>query len=139
MIDLMGSVRTAARSRPLVLVVDDDPDISEALADALTLLGFRVETAPHGAAALAWLEGALERPSAIVLDLMMPVMDGEELGMRLHHDQRFDGIPIVVLTARSHAEKIAADIHAAAVLTKPVHLFLLKSAIADAIANQNAP
>jgi CheY-like chemotaxis protein len=130
---VMASLRS--KVRPLVLVVDDDYDISEALADALTLLGFRVATAANGAAALAWLERAVELPSAIVLDLMMPVMDGEELGHLLQADARFAPIPIVVLTARSHPELIAADLHARAVLTKPVHLFLLKSAIADAIAH----
>ena len=117
------------------MVVDDDPDISEALSDALTLLGFRIATAANGARALAWLERANELPAAIVLDLMMPVMDGVQLGHLLHADARFAQIPIVVLTARSNPEVIAADLHARAILTKPVHLFILKSAITDAIAS----
>jgi CheY-like chemotaxis protein len=130
---MMATVRS--KVRPLVMVVDDDPDISEALSDALTLLGFRIATAANGVAALAWLERATEMPSAIVLDLMMPVMDGVQLGHLLQADPRFSTIPIVVLTARSNPEVIAADLHARAILTKPVHLFLLKSAINDAIAN----
>ena len=120
-----------SRRRKLVLVVDDDEDISAALEEALTLLGFRVVTAPHGAAALSWLEHAAELPAAIVLDIMMPVMDGIELGHLLHDNPQFAAIPIVVLTARDDADAIAADLHAARVLRKPVHLFLLKSAISE--------
>lgn len=130
----MGSVNSA--SRPLILVVDDDPDIAELLGDTLTLLGFRVRNAPHGAAALAMLEGMDDPPAAIVLDLMMPVMDGEQLGHILRGDPRFAAIPIIVLTARTNGDAIAADLHAVASLHKPVDLFQLRTAIKDAIRAQ---
>ena len=122
---------TKLRPRTLVLVVDDDQDISAALEEALTLLGFRVATAPHGAAALRWLEQTDELPAAIILDIMMPVMDGVELAHRLHAAPRLAPIPIVVLTARADAEAIANDLHAARVLRKPVQLMSLKTAIAE--------
>jgi CheY-like chemotaxis protein len=119
--------------RPLVLVVDDDADIAESLADALTLMGFRARTAPNGAAALELLRASPEVPAAIVLDLLMPVMNGEELGRALHADGRFAAIPIVVLTGRTESTAVAEALHAEAVLKKPVHLFLLKRALSDAI------
>ena len=120
--------------RSLVLVIDDDDDICGALEEALTLLGFRVATASDGAAALAWLEHAPELPAAIVLDIMMPVMDGMELGHALAASSRLSSIPIVVLTGRSDADAIADELHAARVLKKPVHLFLLKRAICEVTA-----
>ncbi len=59
---------------PLVLVVDDDPDILDAICDILETEGYRVARARHGLEALDRVE--LERPAVILLDLMMPVMDG---------------------------------------------------------------
>jgi CheY-like chemotaxis protein len=129
----MGARMPNLPERPLVLVVDDDAEIAESLADALTLMGFRARTAANGAAALDWLRTAPAIPSAIVLDLLMPVMNGEELGRALRADARFASIPIVVLTGREAPGEIADALHAAAVLRKPVHLFLLKSALSDAI------
>lgn len=62
---------------PSILVVDDDPDICEALELLLGRQGFAVQTGRHGGAALQMMEEGLS-PDAILLDLMMPVMDGVE-------------------------------------------------------------
>jgi CheY-like chemotaxis protein len=61
-----------------VLIVDDDLDIREILAEALADLGFEVVTAAHGRDALTMLGRMAVLPSAILLDLMMPVMDGTD-------------------------------------------------------------
>ena len=61
-------------NRPLVLVVDDDPDILDAICDILDAEGYRVARARHGAEALERV--AVELPSVILLDLMMPRVDG---------------------------------------------------------------
>ncbi|HTJ47306.1 MAG TPA: response regulator [Kofleriaceae bacterium] len=119
--------------RTLVLVVDDDEDICGALEEALTLLGFRVATAGHGAAALEWLEHARELPAAILLDIMMPVMDGIQLGHELRADPRFASIPVIVLTARADADAIAAELHAKRVVRKPIQLLTLKNVITDVV------
>ncbi len=80
-----------------VLVVDDDDHARSVLRKALAGEGFEVDEAPHGRAALAWL--ARNRPDAIVLDLVMPEMDGFELVDELRRRPEWRDIPVVVVTA----------------------------------------
>jgi chemosensory pili system protein ChpA (sensor histidine kinase/response regulator) len=84
---------------PLVMIVDDDEQIREALRDVLEHEGFAVVEAANGHEALTYL--TTHPPPAVVLfDLSMPVMDGWELAQRLRSDARTAGIPMIVLTAR---------------------------------------
>jgi CheY-like chemotaxis protein len=101
---------------PLVLVVDDDPDILEAICDILEAEGYRVARARHGGEALQRLEA--ERPSLILLDLMMPVMDGVAFAQRLHGDPGVAEIPIVVISADGNPQR-AALVGARGYLAKP--------------------
>jgi DNA-binding response OmpR family regulator len=79
-----------------VLVVDDDPAVAETLVDILGDEGYAVATAVDGAA----LEAALADPPALVLlDVLMPSMDGPEVCRRLKADPRTAGVPVVFLTA----------------------------------------
>jgi CheY-like chemotaxis protein len=80
-----------------ILVVDDDRDVRETVAAVLDGEGYRVRCAENGAQALAMLHGT--KPSAIILDLMMPVMNGWELLQIVRDDRDLRGIPIVVLSA----------------------------------------
>lgn len=83
---------------PKILVVDDEPDILEFLSYNLEAEGFDVSVASNG---LRGLEKAREvRPDLIVLDIMMPEMDGVELCRRLRADEAFDKTSITFLTAR---------------------------------------
>jgi len=84
-----------------VLVVEDDPDLREAIAELLRDEGFVVETAENGARALARLESADGLPKVIVSDLMMPEMNGWELVERLRAHERLCHVPVVVMTAAS--------------------------------------
>lgn len=117
-------------SSPLVLVVDDDPDIREAFEEALADLGYRVATAHNGAVAFEWLRSSGEKPAMILLDLRMPVMDGAELRRKLLEDPALAPIPVLVLTAhrphRDEIEELAVDEY----MEKPVHLLLLRSSLA---------
>lgn len=81
-----------------ILVVEDDSDIRETLQQVLELEGYRVATAANGHEGLAALETG-ERPSLILLDLMMPVMSGAEMLDHLRTDERLADIPVVVVTA----------------------------------------
>lgn len=82
---------------PLVLVVDDDPEIRTLLTELLRADGLRCETAPDGASAV---ERALAlRPQLVLLDLSLPVLSGDEVFARLRADHRTRYIPIVFLTA----------------------------------------
>ncbi|BDG60553.1 response regulator transcription factor [Caldinitratiruptor microaerophilus] len=78
-----------------ILVIDDDPHIRELVADLLRLEGYHVETAGDGESGLAL--AATLAPDLIVLDLMMPAMDGFEVTRRI---RRHSQVPIVVLTVR---------------------------------------
>jgi CheY-like chemotaxis protein len=97
-----------------VLVVYDDADIRESLRALLEDEGFVVREAGDGAAAVAAM--AQEHPCFVVLDLMMPVMDGWEVTGRMHEDPELAVIPVCVVTATP--EWAPAD--AVCVLSKPV-------------------
>jgi len=101
------------------MVVDDDPDILEALSEILEVEGFDIRRARNGQEALDRLGPT--PPQLILLDLMMPVMDGWEFAQRLH--ERADGsIPIIVLSADRNVGAKAREIGAVGHLAKPFEL-----------------
>lgn len=83
-----------------IIVVEDDSDIRECLLGILVDEGYEVAAAGHGVEALALLEHGI-RPCLMVVDLLMPVMDGVELIERMRRDERFESIPVLVLSAAS--------------------------------------
>jgi two-component system response regulator CpxR len=92
------STATVAINRP-ILIVDDDPDIRDVLAEALVDVGFEVVTAVHGRDALRLLERMVVPPAAILLDLMMPVMDGYAFLEERTKDKALASIPLAIVTA----------------------------------------
>lgn len=82
---------------PTILVVDDEHAIVETLNDVLSYEGYTVVNAPNGAKALAVIEASA--PSLVLLDFMMPVMDGVQLARRLRAEPRHAQIPILMMTA----------------------------------------
>jgi CheY-like chemotaxis protein len=114
-----GRMSAAPSASGPVLVVDDDPDIREALADLLEHRGFNVVTAANGAEALALLRAGGERPSVILLDLMMPIMDGYDFLDEQRRDPDLSPIPVAIITAGQTVDKarVAAPIP---VLSKPI-------------------
>jgi CheY-like chemotaxis protein len=103
-------------SRPLVLVVDDDPDILDAICDILEVEQYRVARARNGLEALDRVED--ERPAVILLDLMMPVMDGVTFAHALHARPQVADIPILVISADGNPAR-AASVGARGYLAKP--------------------
>ena len=94
---LLAVLARYRRDRP-VLIVEDDAPLRELLRRMLEREGYAVVEAEHGRAALDRLrEGA---PGVILLDLMMPVMDGFEFLAELRREDAWRGIPVIVLTAR---------------------------------------
>ncbi|WP_184956759.1 response regulator transcription factor [Paractinoplanes abujensis] len=100
-----------------VLVVDDDPTVSDVVRRYLEQSGCRVRLAADGSAALAAV--AAERPDLVVLDVMMPGLDGLEVCRRLRHDQ--PDLPVVMLTALGEeADRVLGlEIGADDYVTKP--------------------
>jgi CheY-like chemotaxis protein len=102
-----------------VLVVEDDPDIREAMLLILEGAGYRVCGAEHGADALARLRAGLT-PCAIVLDLTMPVMDGWAFCEETEKDPALATVPIVVVSAVPRRATADSSSRAVARLTKPL-------------------
>lgn len=113
-----------------LLVVDDDLDIRDALQDAFELEGYSVLLAADGLEALAHLrhEGC-SRPHLILLDLMMPRMDGFAFREALRHDTSLSDIPVVVASADLHLESAAKQLDVAGCLRKPLDLNELLSTV----------
>ena len=103
----------------LVLVVDDDPDIREQVAEILADEGYDVITAANGREALERLRDG-GRPALILMDLLMPVMDGWALRAELERDPRTREIPVVLLSGQGNAREEATRLDAHACLVKPV-------------------
>ncbi len=110
-----------------VLVVDDDAVIRDTLATALGDEGYAVRVAPDGRAALDTLGNW--RPDVIVLDLMMPVMDGPSFRAAQRAVREMAQIPVIVLSAAHEVQARAAGLDAAAVFAKPFDLGALLAAI----------
>ncbi len=110
--------RTALKfGKRTVLVVDDNTDAADALAQILEYEGYAVATACDGREALQYLRDS-PTPDLIVLDLMMPIMNGWELRAELAKVPTFAKVPIVVMTALAQAAEIEAD----AIVAKPIDL-----------------
>ena len=104
---------------PLVLIADDDPLLRAILEHKLALAGYLVALATHGGEALEAVQAS--RPDAMVLDAMMPVVDGFEVLRRLKASPELKAIPVVMLTAlKGEGDIISAlKLGAADYLPKP--------------------
>lgn len=133
--DQMGDLNEE-QSRPTILVVDDEEDIRNMLRLTLTRAGYDVREAEDGEIALERLQGDL--PDLILLDVLMPGMDGFGVCREVRADSRTAPIPILMLSARSDSFSRQEGIRAGATqyLTKPQPIDQLLRHVADAL---NAP
>jgi CheY-like chemotaxis protein len=116
-----------------VLIVEDDPDIRESLSEILAARGFRSSAACNGQDALDMLARTASRPDVIVLDLMMPVMDGIEFLRHQAIDPHLAHVPVIILTAHDPRDlDEAAQVRR--VLRKPASLQHLLDAIREVCA-----
>ena len=111
-----------------ILIVDDDPEIRSTIGELLEDEGYVVEKAENGADALEALRRMSASPCLVLLDLMMPVMNGFDVLRELAADPRLSSVPVVVLSAHSQASNVAG---AKRFLRKPVTLAQLLGAAAD--------
>ncbi len=112
----VGSGAESPLQPPRILVVDDDPTVAEVVAGYLVRAGYRVDRAGDGPAALA--RAAAYRPDLVVLDLMLPGMDGLEVCRRL---RGHGPVPVIMLTARGDEEDriLGLEVGADDYVTKP--------------------
>jgi CheY-like chemotaxis protein len=101
-----------------ILLIEDDPEIRLVVADLLEEAGFEVSVARNGDEALRQLRDG-QAPCVIVLDLMMPVMDGWTFRAEQMKDPRLAGIPVVLISGAAEAGETARQLAAADLLVKP--------------------
>ena len=109
------------QSKPLILIVDDHPDNIEVLKVRLEALGYRTVTASDGESALALV--AKQPPDLILLDVMMPLMDGNEVARRIKADESLPYIPIIMQTALDSTQSKVTGLDSGAddYITKPIN------------------
>lgn len=102
-----------------ILVVEDEPHARESLVDRLEFEGYEVVTAEDGAIGLS--KAKEEKPDLIILDVMLPKMDGFKICRLLKFDKKFRDIPIIMLTARTADADISVgkETRADFYMTKP--------------------
>jgi CheY-like chemotaxis protein len=110
-----------------ILVVEDHADLREMLTVLLESEGYGVRTAVNGVEALARLEEA--RPSLILLDLMMPVMSGDEFRNRQLADPRYRDVPVICMTAAHDGRERARRMHVDECFQKPLDFDQLMSVV----------
>jgi CheY-like chemotaxis protein len=130
---VVGSV-SAVACRPVILIAEDDPIVRELLQEVLELdLRADVRAAAGGVEMLRLLDGLDERPSLIVLDMVMPDVDGFEIARVVRGDPRLRGTPIVAVTAQQGHEAMYAA-GCSAVVEKPFQLEHLVTTLRDVLA-----
>ena len=117
--EALGNAAMRSAKRPLVLLVEDDDDIRNDLGALLEDEGFDVLTAAHGGEALSILRGGA-RPDVILLDLMMPTMDGWTFRAEQLADASISAIPVLLLTAAAADE--TRTLGAQGCIQKPIRL-----------------
>ncbi len=112
-----------------ILLVDDEPEILDLLGEHLRMEGYDVNTAESGETALD--EMRLQRPDLLLLDVMLPGMDGYELCCEMQADPELDDIPVIMLTAHPYPEELAGehDVTPEDLIAKPFDLDELLSRI----------
>jgi CheY-like chemotaxis protein len=102
-------------------VVEDDLDIRQSIIELLEDSGYQVKSAANGLEAISVLQSGFS-PGLILLDLMMPVMDGFAFRSEQKKDGRWESIPVVVMSADGNIVEKQARAEAAAYLKKPVDI-----------------
>jgi CheY-like chemotaxis protein len=103
---------------PPILIVEDDPDSRAMLAAMLSLHGYSATLAANGAEGLA--HARQSPPCLILLDLMMPVMDGPSFRAEQLADPALAAIPVMVISGRHNAPTMARELGAIGVMAKPI-------------------
>ena len=113
-----------------ILVVDDDADVREALVDLLRFEGLSVDAVQNGREALTWLRDHGDTSTLVLLDLMMPVMDGRAFLAAKAEDPVLADVPVILLTAGGDYRELRGSRGVATALPKPVQVAQLLAAIA---------
>jgi CheY-like chemotaxis protein len=109
-------------TRQVVLVVEDDPDALDAITTILEDAGYDALRAANGSEALRQLGHHNGRCDLILLDLLMPVMNGWDFRRRQKETPAFADIPVLLMSAGAHMPTVSGELNAAGYVTKPVEV-----------------
>ncbi len=115
-----------------ILIVDDEDDIRDVAQVALeTVGGWRVSTASSGPEGLTQMQ--VDPPDAVLLDVMMPDMDGVEVFEQMQTEPKTQSIPVILMTAKTQAtdQQRFLELGITAIITKPFKAMLLADQIAE--------
>jgi len=114
-----------------VLLVDDEPILREGLARTLVIAGYVVTEAEDGVEALE--KAIREHPDVIVLDVLMPVMDGIQVLIRLRENPATEAIPVILLSGLQENLRAGAAFAHTHLISKPWYPGAIETAISDAL------
>jgi DNA-binding response OmpR family regulator len=116
-----------------IVIIEDEPDTAEMFAEMMRISGYEVVKFFGGSSAVAQI--AEQKPSAVVLDLMMPDVSGLEVLQYMKAEPKLSDIPVIIVSAKTLPKDIDEGLNAGAsvYLTKPVSFSDLKKAIDDAV------
>lgn len=133
------------KEKPTILIVDDEPELVMLLRIFLEKSGYKVLDASNGEIALKFFEIASPEPDftlpdLVILDIMMPVMDGYALNARLQSDARTANIPVLILTAKGQKMRELFEMapNVAAYVQKPFNPKSFRELIADILTGKKA-
>jgi DNA-binding response OmpR family regulator len=112
-----------------ILLVEDDETLREVVAEALREDGYDVQLAADGHLALELAERW--QPKLVILDLMMPHMDGEEFSSAVRQVRGLEEVPIIIVSASRYTAEVGARVAADATLRKPFDLFELTERVSE--------
>ena len=118
----MHPMPSAVGARQVVLVVDDDPDALDAITTILEDAGYDALRAANGRDALGQLGDHRGRCDLILLDLLMPVMNGWDFRRKQKETPAFADIPVLLMSAGAHMATVSGELNAAGYVTKPVEM-----------------
>jgi two-component system OmpR family response regulator len=118
--------------------VDDEEDVRDVLSEALRGAGYEVRSFGDGSDALEAIEGASEPPRLVILDLLLPHLDGREVLKRLRAGRRVPDVPVLVMTGAEVTERHFEPLRVSAVLEKPIPMDELLEAIAKALGRRKS-
>src|SRR4051812_35960897 len=135
---------TGPRGESVVLVVDDDDDIRTAVQEVLEGEGYSTQGASNGKEALDLLQAPGSLPALVLLDLMMPEMDGWELLVRMDQDPTLHRVPVALMSAHPSIRKAFDDdrgrsMAASMLLPKPLNLLRLLSIVERVVPTHGPP
>lgn len=128
-------------SKQVIYIIDDEPLITRLAQINLERAGYAVQMANNGIEALEALQSKLVQPDLILMDVMMPYMNGFELTYNLQSDAELSKIPIIIMTARSRDEDIlmGQELGAKHYLMKPIKPSDLVSMVTQVLKQEASP